>query len=64
MLLRVGLRLGFSVVSDAERYPGGNGITSGSMSYWVRVTEKQGESLALQRGDEADMIQNKPHNDD
>ena len=26
------LRLGFSVVSDAERYPGGNGITSGSMN--------------------------------
>ena len=26
------LRLGFSVVSDAERYPGGNGITSGSIS--------------------------------
>ena len=33
MLLRVMLRLGFSVVSDAERYPGGNGITSSSMSY-------------------------------
>ena len=32
LLLRVLLRLGFSVVSDAERYPGGNGITSGSMS--------------------------------
>ena len=32
MLLRVMLRLGFSVVSDAERYPGGNGITSGSIS--------------------------------
>ena len=31
MLLRVMLRLGFSVVSDAERYPGGNGITSGSI---------------------------------
>ena len=27
------LGLGVSVVSDAERYPGGNGITSGSMSY-------------------------------
>jgi len=27
------IRLGFSVVSDAERYPGGNGITSGSMSH-------------------------------
>jgi hypothetical protein len=26
------IRLGFSVVSDAERYPGGNGITSGSIS--------------------------------
>ena len=32
MLLRVMLRLGFSVVSDAERYPGGSGITSGSMT--------------------------------
>ena len=31
MLLRVMLGLGFSVVSDAERYSGGNGITSGSM---------------------------------
>ena len=31
MLLRVMLRLGVSVVSDAERYPGGNGITSGSI---------------------------------
>jgi hypothetical protein len=26
------LGLGVSVVSDAERYPGGNGITSGSTS--------------------------------
>ena len=26
MLIRVILGLGFSVVSDAERYPGGNGI--------------------------------------
>jgi hypothetical protein len=33
LLLRVMLGLGFSVVSDAERYPGGNGITSGSMSH-------------------------------
>ena len=32
ILLRVMLRLGFSVVSDAERYPGGNGITSGSIT--------------------------------
>ena len=32
MLLRMMLRLGFSVVSDAERYPGCNGITSGSMT--------------------------------
>ena len=37
MLLRVMLRLGFSVVSDAERYPGGNGITSGSMIVIVAV---------------------------
>ena len=32
MLLQVMLRLGFSVVSDAERYPAGNGITSGSIT--------------------------------
>ena len=31
ILLRVMLGLGVSVVSDAERYPGGNGITSGSI---------------------------------
>jgi hypothetical protein len=39
LLLRVMLRLGVSVVSDAERYPGGNGITSGSISdYIISVT--------------------------
>ena len=32
MLLRVMLGLGVSVVSDAEHYPGGNGITSDSMT--------------------------------
>ena len=31
-LLRVMLGLEFSVVSDAERYPGGNEITSGSIA--------------------------------
>ena len=47
MLLRVMLGLGFSVVSDAERYPGGNGITSGSIrteSPDVTVTKRHKQS--------------------
>ena len=36
LLPRVMLGLGVSVVPDAERYPGGNGITSGSI--WQRNT--------------------------
>ena len=47
MLLRVMLGLGVSVVSDAERYPGGNGITSGSIrteSPDVTVTKRHKQS--------------------
>jgi hypothetical protein len=36
----------------------------GSWASDKTITENQGESLAHQRGDEADLIQNKPHNDD
>ena len=44
------LGLGVSVVSDAERYPGGNGITSGSIgmhSCWIVVAAVSEKALGV-----------------